>query len=109
MAAFEVRESVAAREQYLYKRGENVVVASGFSCRMPIPLQGSSVEYKDDAIQLGCDVNTRFDDTTHLQHFLPRPLQVASVAVRTCQPWFTFCCPQDIHASAHVASIYIWT
>eukprot|EP00435_Cladocopium_sp_Y103_P071863 s2526_g38.t1 len=30
------------------------------------------VEYKDDAVQLGCAVDTRFDGTAHLQHILTR-------------------------------------
>eukprot|EP00435_Cladocopium_sp_Y103_P050340 s1589_g15.t1 len=71
-AAFQVLESVAAQEQYLYKPGKNHVVANGFYCRMPIPLQGSMVEYKDDAVQLGCAVDTRFDGTAHLHHILSR-------------------------------------
>ena len=63
---------MAASEQYLYKPGKNHVVACGFPQRAPIPLQGSMAEYTDSSVQLGCALDSRFDETAHLELILSR-------------------------------------
>eukprot|EP00435_Cladocopium_sp_Y103_P075802 s164_g65.t1 len=72
VAAFKTLEEVASLEQYLYKPGKNHIVACGFQHRAPIPLQGSTVEYTEEATQLGCSVNMQFDGSAHLQFILSR-------------------------------------
>ena len=70
--ALNVLQNVAALEQYMYKPSKCSVVASGFSQRAPINLQGSAVHYVTDAVQLGISLDTRFDGAAHLQLIMAR-------------------------------------
>eukprot|EP00435_Cladocopium_sp_Y103_P056982 s223_g19.t1 len=74
-AAIQLLDTVASEEQYMYKAGKCKIVANGFVHRKPISLQGSLVEYSDNAVQLGCCVDSKYDASAHLSLILTKGRQ----------------------------------
>ena len=70
--AINLLQHVAALEQYMYKPSKCSIVASGFSQRAPVMLQGQEVNYCNEAVQLGISLDTRFDGGAHLQLLMSR-------------------------------------
>ncbi|CAE7837306.1 unnamed protein product [Symbiodinium sp. CCMP2592] len=70
--AVNLLQDVAALEQYMYKPSKCSIVASGFSQRAPVMLQGQKVNYCNEAVQLGISLDTRFDGAAHLQLIMSR-------------------------------------
>ena len=56
----------------MYKPSKCSIVASGFSQRAPVMLQGQKVSYCNEAVQLGISLDTRFDGGAHLQLLMSR-------------------------------------
>ena len=70
--AINLLQHEAALEQYMYKPSKCSIVASGFSQRAPVMLQGQEVNYCNEAVQLGISLDTRFDGGAHLQLLMSR-------------------------------------
>jgi len=70
--AIDLLQHVVPPEQYMYKPSKCSIVASGFSQRAPVMLQGQEVNYCNEAVQLGISLDTRFDGEAHLQLLMSR-------------------------------------
>ena len=57
VAALQVLDVQASKEQYRYKSDKCKVIAHNFGQRRPIPLQDGLVQYSQSAVQLGCSVD----------------------------------------------------
>eukprot|EP00435_Cladocopium_sp_Y103_P034757 s2453_g9.t1 len=74
-AAIQFRDTVAAEEQYMYKAGKCKIVANGFVHKKPISLQGSLAQCSDNAVQLGCCVDSKYDASAQLSLILTQGRQ----------------------------------